>query len=145
MPTKRRNGRIAVLVAALALAGCGDEAEEISNLDYLLPRQHALWEKARRTLASEQPNLNLLRSLEMYLAVRTPRRLDREYDGANKEQVLAKLAELTRAYQAEVLSKLVLQNPQVTAKAGVTIEQIRAAFEGLEADYQAFKAMLPSG
>ena len=162
-----RSFALAAALTAVWLCGCGDkqaekedrgkqgepqmrrrppgriEAAEISSAAYLLARQHALWEAAGRSLRGEKPNLNLLRSIDMYLGGRTHRRLAKEYKGSDKEQVLDKLESLRKAYQANVLPQLELTSPSVRLKPGATLEKVRSAFEKVDAEYKSFRAMVP--
>jgi len=136
----------ALLAATWAhLPGCRDETRRISSADYLLARQHKVWESAAKSLRSDRPNLNLLRSLDMRLDD-TIRRMERkgDYTGADKDKVLAKLKEIRAAYKAQVASKLDFSPTDVALKSGVTLDQLREAFEGLQKDYQQLLALAPA-
>ena len=117
----------------------------MSSGDYLLARQHAVWANARRSLQSAKPNLNLLRSIDLYLGGRTARRIAKEGDRPNKGKLLAALDDLDKAYRAGILSKVVLDKPQVKLKGGVKLDDVRRAFDKIDAAYKAFQAMAQPG
>ena len=132
---------VAIAVAMLAPRGCRDKPADISNSDYLLKRQHEVWLRARDSLRSASPNLNLLRAVDSLLHDRVQRRVRREYSGQNKDHVLDQLEELSRLFQQEVLPKLNISGREVTLAPGTTIDQLRAAFEKLDPKYQALIAL----
>ena len=71
--------------------------------------------------------------------------MKKDYSGPNKEQAIAKLEAIRDGFQAEIMPKLVLDNPgQVTLKPGATLEQIRLAFDKLDEQYRDFQAMVPA-
>lgn len=128
-------------LAVLAAGGCKDKAKSLSDSDYLLGVQHEAWRNSRETLQTPQPELGWLGSVNNLLNGRTPRRVKKDYTGANKAEVLAKLKTLGEAYEAEVVSKLDFRQPQVRLKPGVTIEQVRDAFMKLDGRYRELEAM----
>ena len=133
-----------VALAAILLigpVGCKDEATEMSKADTLLADQHEVWEGARETLHSGQPNLEMLRSVSMYIGGRTLKRVKKDYTGANKEEVIAKLEELKKAYEEKVASKVTMRSPMLQLKPGVTLEDVRKAFDELDGEYRAFQAL----
>ncbi len=123
-------------------AGCGNEPERVSNSNYLLELLDRTWDNALQSLRSGNPNLDFIRSLDILLATRLVRRMNKDYEGADKEQAIAKLEALRDAFQAKVVSLVDLSAPTATLRPGVTIEQVRFAFEKLIPDYQAFQALV---
>jgi hypothetical protein len=129
------------VLAALALAGCKDEAKSLSNSGYLLKLQHEAWQNTRETLQSENPRLTMLHSVHVLLTRRTPRRVEKGYNGPDKEQLLAKLRSLASKYESEVASKVDMSGNEVRLRAGVTLEQVREAFMNLDPEYRELEAM----
>ena len=128
-------------LAALA-AGCGESAEDVSNSEYLLGLLHESWLNARKGLQAEQPDLGPLRAIHILLARRAPRRVQRDYHGPNKEEVLRRLHALRDAYESRIIPKLDLRNPEVRLQPGASLEELRAAFTELDKDYRQIEALL---
>ncbi len=134
---------VAMLVPGLlATAGCGDEAANMSSADALLADLHEVWQNAQKTLQTDNPNLGVFMSVSSYLT-RARRRVETDYTGPNKEEVLAKLDALNSAFESQVASKLTMMDPQIRLKSGVTMEQLRASFASLGEVYQALKSVAP--
>ena len=136
---------LAVVGGLLAAAGCKDKTQEISRPEYLLAHQHRFWKMARETLHSDQPDLYVLVTIEEFLGYRTPRRVKKAYDGADKTEVLARLDALWTAFDAEVLSRLDRSLGLVRLKQGVTMDELRKAFDRVDSEYRTFEAMAPGG
>ncbi|KPK79406.1 MAG: hypothetical protein AMJ81_13290 [Phycisphaerae bacterium SM23_33] len=132
---------IFAVLGLLALPGCRGKTTSISNSDYLLGLLGEAWNNARESLQSDQPNLDLLRSVHVLLTQRAPSRLPKDYQGSNKQQVLDKLKALGDAYTAEVASKMDFLSQRVRLKEGVKLEHVRAAFMKLDKDYRELEAM----
>jgi len=131
-----------ILLAALSAAGgCEDKVETLSSPRHLLDLQHEIWHSARQSLASEKPKLNLLASAAGMLGQRTRRRIKKDYAGANKAEVLAKLDALSRAYFAEVMSKLRMTEAGAALAPGASLEDVRRAFARIDPAYRQFEAM----
>ena len=122
-------------------AGCGESAEDVSNSAYLLGLLQQSWNGAQRSLKSQNPDLDLLRAIHVLLSKRTPRRVRKDYTGANKQEVLAKLESLRDAYEARIVPKLNLRSPQVQLRSGATLEEVRKAFVELDPQYREIEAM----
>jgi hypothetical protein len=120
--------------------GCGGGAEGLSNSSYLLEKLGQAWTNARTGLAAETLNLEPLRGVHVMLG-RTYRRIQKDYTGPNKEQLLAKLAELNTVYEAHILPKLNLRDRAVSLAPGATVEQVRAEFKKLEPAYAEIEAL----
>ena len=132
---------LAALAAGLALAGCKDEIKDISGAKHLLARQHKAWKNAREAFEADEPNLGYLRVVNMLLYGRTKRRVKKEYGGADKAEIMERLDALSAAFQERVIPKLNLNGPKVVLRRGVTMDELRQAFESLDADYRALEAM----
>jgi len=139
--TRPRVWALVALAAGLALAGCKDKMKELSSAERLLARQHKAWNNAREAFKADQPNLEYIRSVSMLLTGRTKRRVKKDYRGADKAEIMAKLDALSAAYQERVMPKVDVTTPKVVLRRGVTMEQLRAAFESLDEDYRALEAM----
>ena len=137
---------LAALLAATSAhsPGCRDETRRMSSADYLLVRQHRLWKRVGESLRSDRPNLNLLRALDVRLDD-TLRRMQTkgDYTGPDKDKVLAMLRKIRAAYKAQVASKLDFSPPEVALRPGVTPEDVRRAFEGLQDDYRRLLTLAP--
>ncbi|KKM16439.1 hypothetical protein LCGC14_1685790, partial [marine sediment metagenome] len=96
----------AAVCLGLLCVGCRDKVKDISNSSHLLDMQHKLWEKTRQTLESSQPNLQYVPAVYKYLRIRTRRRVEKDYTGSNKQQVLAALDAIRKRYESEILSKV---------------------------------------
>ncbi|KPK86662.1 MAG: hypothetical protein AMJ81_00665 [Phycisphaerae bacterium SM23_33] len=131
----------AAALSALAAVGCKKDVESISNSDYLLGLQHKAWKNARESFQSGQPQLGELRTIQRLLCVRTPRRIKKDYQGSNKQQVLDKVNSIARKYQAEVASKLDMAGNVVRLAPGVKVEQVKEAFMKLDEEYRQLEAM----
>ena len=132
---------LAALAAGLALTGCKDEIKDISSAKYLLAQQHKAWKNAREAFEADEPNLGFIRGVDMLLSGRTKRRVEKEYGGADKAEIIAKLDALSAAFQDRVLSKVDVGAAKVVLRRGVTMDELREAFESLDADYRALEAM----
>ena len=135
--------RTAILAACatLALAGCEDKAARLSSSEHLLARQHEVWRNARESLRSSEPNLMYLRSIHIFLRGRTRRRIEKDYTGPDKQEVLDALDALKADYEAKIMSRIDARSFQVTLRPGVTLGEIRAAFEKLDESYGELEAM----
>ncbi|OPX23988.1 MAG: hypothetical protein B1H04_03130 [Planctomycetales bacterium 4484_123] len=142
MPRMRLLSLLAT-ASLLALAGgCGESAEDVSNSEYLLGLLHESWQNARKGLQSEQPDLGPLRAIHILLARRAPRRVQRDYHGPNKEEVLRRLHALRDAYEARIVPKLDLTQPEVRLQPGATVQEVKAAFMELDKAYRQIDALL---
>ncbi len=136
---------VMTLLTLLALTGCKDRAEEISRPEYLLARQHKIWAQARESVHSDRPNLDIFRYVHRFLCYRTPRRVEKAYDGSDKEELLAKLRAVGQAYEKHVHAMLDLTGGRVGLIRGVTIEQLRQAFDKVDEEYRQLEAMTAGG
>jgi hypothetical protein len=125
----------------LAAGGCRDKAKDLSKAETLLARQHELWEQARKTLQSEQPSLERLVDVAQYLGGRVQRRVEKDYSGSNKAEVVAHLDKLGQAYNEQVMSRLIIRAKDVVFRPGATIEDVRSAFAALEPEYQKLRTL----
>ena len=132
---------LAVLAASLALAGCKDEMQELSSAKRLLSRQHKNWNKVRESLKTDQPDLEAIRVVSMLLTGQSKRRVEKEYRGANKAEIIQRLDALSAAFQKRVVSKVDITAPKAVLRQGVTVAQLREAFNSLDEDYRALEAM----
>jgi len=139
--TRPRVWALIALAAGLTLAGCKDKMKELSSAERLLARQHKAWNNAREAFKADQPNLEFVRVVDMLLTGRTKRQVEKKYRGAAKAEIIERLDALSAAYQERVVSKVDVTTPKVVLRRGVTMEQLRAAFESLDADYRALEAM----
>ncbi len=137
----RMSSWAAALALAAALTGCGDDPKDISSADYLLQHFHDAWANARASLDSNDPQLTTLFGLRVYLSQRVPRRLEKEYMGADKAELLAKIKALGETYEATIVEKLDLRRPVPQLKPGVSLDEVRKAFRELEPQYQQIRAM----
>jgi hypothetical protein len=136
---------VAVGTAALpVLAGCKDKAEDISSSEHLLARQHQVWEDALETLGSSNPNYNLVAAAGGRLR-RTLLRVEKDYTGGNKEQVIAKLQDLADKFDAAIAPKLTMTRPQVVLQPDVTAQELKTAFEKLAGEYEQLKTLTSEG
>jgi len=124
-----------LLAATYLLAGCGDDAADISSANYLMRMQHQAWANARASLATDKPNLTILHGIEVFLSQRTPRRLEKEYQGEDRQAILDALAALSEKYGKTIMPKLDVTRQEVQLRPGATIQQVREAFKALDADY----------
>ena len=138
--TTKRWVLVALVAGPIALAGCKDKAKEMSTADHLLGRQHRNWAQARETLRSAEPDTELVRAAGGLLG-RTVRRMKKDYAGPNKEEAIAKLEQLAGRYDAEIAPKLTMSAPRAVLVAGVTMDELRAAFDKLDEEYRAFEAL----
>ena len=139
---EKRLARAAILASAcLALIGCKDSAEDVSNSRYVLGLLTEAWQTAHQSCQAGSPNLEALRSVHVLLCQRVPRRVEKDYSGSDKQEVLAELQRLAEAYEAQVASKLVLTGDKVALRSGVAPEDVRSAFMGLEEDYRKLQAI----
>ena len=126
------------------LAGCGSGAEEVSNSEYLLGLLRAKWQAVRSDLPGSQPDLNVFRSIHDLLSRRVSQRIEKDYNAANKQQVLAKLEALRQGYEAGISARLDYQSPAVRLRSGATLDQIRKAFAELDVQYVEIERLLDS-
>lgn len=130
-----------VTAALLAWAGCGNKAESASNSEYLLGLLHESWVNARAGLQKDPPDLGPLRGIRVMLG-RTPRRVDNDYGGANKQEVLAKLKALRDAYESRVVPMLDLRSQAVRLAPGADIGKLKATFSELDKQYTEIEGLL---
>ena len=83
----------------------------------------------------------MLRLADHFLRFRTPRRIKKAYSGDDKQQILAKLRELGKAYGDEIRPKLDMRGSKVRLAQGVTLEQLRQAFAKLDEQYREFESL----
>jgi hypothetical protein len=140
-----RRPRVTILciLVLLVAGGCDDRRKlcGISDAASLLAQQHTVWHNARATLQSPQPNVAQVAIVSALLGGRTRRRVEMDYAGPNKAEVLAKLDELSGAYQQQVMTKLDTTGPRPVLRAGVSIDVLRDAFMRLDPSYQQLEAM----
>ncbi len=134
-----------LLTVLLAQAGCKDKAEKITSPAYMLDLLSKRWAEARQTLQSDRPNLGVFRTVDHLLRFRLPRRIKKAYSGDNKQQLLGRLRELGRAYRDQIHSRLDMRGNQVRLARGVTLEQLRQAFAGLDEQYRQIESMTGGG
>ena len=135
-----------VLTAAAALlGGCsGDAAKKVSSGEYLLALQHKTWTNARETLKTGKPALTVLTAAGTMVCGRTRARLEKDYHEANRAEVLAKLDEIGKAYLRGVMPKLAADGNGVRLRPGVTLAQLRQAFDTIDVEYRKFEEMTGS-
>ena len=124
-----------VLAAMFLSAGCGDDAADISSANYLMRMQHQAWENARKSLATDEPNLTILHGIDVFLSQRTPRRLEKEYHGEDRQAILDKLADLSGKYARTIMTRLDVTRPEVRLRPGATLGQVRDAFKAVDVEY----------
>ena len=140
MASTLRRAAAPLLLALLAVAGCGDEVEHISGSDYMLSLLHRYWNEARQTLQTDQPDLSIFSVIDINLKGRVLRSVEKSYSGDNKAEAAA-LESITAAFYAEITPKLTARDRSLALADGVTIEQLRAAFDKIDQDYRKFQAM----
>jgi len=129
-------------VAAL-LTGCrGDPAKKVSSGKYLMALQNKTWTNARATLKTDRPVLTVLMAAGTMVCGRTRARLEKDYHEPNRAEVLAKLDEIGQAYLREVMPKLEADGNGVRLRPGVTLAQLRQAFDAVDVEYRKFEAMV---
>ena len=133
------------LLAVSALAGCGDEVKRISGSNFMLDLLHKQWTEARAALQGDQPDLNLLRPIELNLRGRVLRSVEKSYSGDNKQEVINALKSVTAAFRSEIMTKLEPAGRTVQLASGVTLEQLRAAFNKVDEQYRRLRAITASG
>jgi len=140
-----KNALLRSLLAAALLpavgSGCRSAPEKLADPDKLLARQHLLWRSARETLATDQPNLMLIRSVEIYLCARTRSSVEAHYEGPDKADILKQLDSLREAYRDKVISLVDPRSFAVHLKPGVTPAQLRDAFMEIDKDYRRFEQL----
>ena len=129
------------VAAALAAGGCGDKAKSVSDSTYVLGLLREAWPSARESLNSDSPELGKLHSLKIILVERVPRRVEKDYTGSDRQQVLEKVKSLAQGYDSQVWSKLEVVGSQVRLKGDATLEQVREAFMKLDPQYRELEAM----
>ena len=139
--TQPRVWALAALAAALALGGCKDKMKELSSAKRLLARQHKAWNNAREAFKADQANLEYIRVVGMLLTGRTKRAVKKHYRGSDKAEIMERLDALSAAYKERVISKVDVTAPKVVLRRGVTIAQLREAFDSMDEDYRALEAM----
>jgi hypothetical protein len=132
---------VGMCAGLLGPAGCRDKARDLSKAETLLARQHELWDQARKTLQSDQPSLERLVDVAQYLGGRVQRRVEKDYSGSNKAEVIAHLDKLGQAYNEQVMSRLIVRAKDVVLRPGVAIEDVRSAFAALEPEYQKLRTL----
>ncbi len=132
---------LVALAAGLALAGCKDKLKELSSAERLMARQHKAWNNAREAFKADQPDLGYIRVVNMLLTGRTKRQVKKKYRGADKAEIMERLDALSAAYKERVISKVDVTGAKVVLRQGVTIAQLREAFNSLDEEYRALEAM----
>ena len=134
-----------LVTVLLAQAGCKNKTERITSPAYMLDLLSKRWAEARQTLQSDRPNLGVFRTLDHLLRFRLPRRIEKAYSGDDKQQLLGRLRELGRAYRDQIQSRLDMRGNEVRLAPGVTLEQFRHAFAGLDEQYRQLESMTGGG
>ena len=139
--TRPRVWALAALAACLALAGCKDKLKELSSAERLMSRQHKAWNNAREAFKADQPNLEYIRVVNMLLTGQTKRQVKKKYRGSDKAEIIQRLDALSAAFQKRVVPKIDVTAPKVVLREGVTMDQLREAFDSMDEDYLALEAM----
>ncbi|MFB3893744.1 MAG: hypothetical protein ACE15C_17155 [Phycisphaerae bacterium] len=139
--SSRRRGRLAFIIGgliamAVALAGCKSTEKEISEAAHLLAQQHAAWNAALEGCKKGQPDIGQIRTVGEYLYERTRRRVEIDYAGQNKQEVIALLKALGQAYSDTVMAKTVPTATSYALAPGATNQDICQAFLALDPKYQ---------
>jgi outer membrane biogenesis lipoprotein LolB len=123
-------------LASLLLAGCRDQAKQISQTSHLLDSQNQAWSACLEACQKGQPDFGKLRVLGGYLCERTRKRAEVDYTKANKAQVIALLDELGQEFQQNVMLKMYLEGYSIHLNPGVTDQDICNAVLALKDRYQ---------
>ena len=132
------------LAGMLAPAGCSrrkEQARRVSSARYLLDLQHKVWRNARQTLHSDRPNINKVAVVYSLLADRTRRRVEADYTGPDKAELLDRLDRLAKAYRDKVIAQLDMTGAVPALRAGVSADDVRKAFMEIDPDYRRLEAM----
>ncbi|HET6428408.1 MAG TPA: hypothetical protein VFJ30_08365 [Phycisphaerae bacterium] len=132
----------AVLCSPWALGGCGRGRKKASNSEYVLGLLHESWVNARAGLQKDPPDLGPLRGIHVMLGTRAPRRVEKDYAGPNKQQLLERLITLRDAYEAQIVPKLNLQGMEVVLQPPATADEVRIAFAELDKQYRQIEDLL---
>lgn len=132
---------IAAMVLAGMMAGCKNQATAVSDSDYLLKRQHEYWAKARQSVEAGKVDYGSINNLANMLINRTPRRVEMDYAGPNKAQVLEKLKAIRDEFQSTVLAKTETTERGLKAGNGFTDKDVGDAFMKIDPAYRQFEAM----
>lgn len=124
------------LAMSAAMSGCKSEERQISEASHLLAQQHAAWKLALEGCKKGQPDVAQIRNVGEYLYDRTRRRVEFDYAGKNKLEVVALLKELGQAYSETVMSKTVLTTTSYAFAPGMTHQDVCNAFLALDPQYQ---------
>ncbi len=134
------------LAAATAMVctiiGCGGSPKSVSDSKYLLGLLHESWTNARAGIDKNPPDLGPLRGINNMLARRVPRRIEKDYAGSNKAEVLAKITALRDAYTKRISSKLDLRSNVARLRRGAKLQDVRTAFWELDKQYKELEEML---
>jgi len=133
-----------VLASALLLAGaagCKDEMKEMSEYPFFIKVADERWEIARKSLKSDKPNVSYVAVLATDLdEIRG--RLEATYDKPNKDQAVAKVAEIGKAFRADLAKLVDMRYGKVVLLKGVTAEDVAKTVEKTYKTYLEFRAMI---
>jgi len=130
------------VVGAFVLAGCGGGGtESVSDPKYYLGKLSESWKEAREALESGSSDLKPFFFIRRGLSDRTRNKLEDDYKGSNKDEVMAKFDAVREAYEKTIASKLNIGRGEVTVRRGVKLTQVKAAFDALDADVKALVKM----
>ena len=136
--------RMSILLASLllvALAGCKAKAKKMSEYPYSVEKLDKRWGVVRKSFQSDKPQLIfggvLTKDLEDVVDA-----MERTYNEANRDEVMAKLKELTRKFKADMLALVDARTPSPKLMPDATLEDVGEAIERAYQEYQEVRKLL---
>jgi len=132
---------LASALLPVVAAGCKDEMKEMSEYPFFIKGLDERWEIARKSLQSDKPNVSYVAVLATDLEeVRD--RLKTTYHKPNKDQAVGKVAEIAKAFRADLAKLVDMRYGRVVLLKGVTAKDVAETVEKTHKDYLEFRAMI---
>ena len=128
---------LAMVAVALSFSGCGQTAKELSAPPYLFQRLRDHWTAAKAELQRDKPDFGFVAAVQVDMSGPMWRRIDQEYTGPNKAEILKRHAALSATFESTISPMLSSTGYAIVLRPGYTKEQARDAFMKLDGDFEA--------
>jgi len=132
---------LASALLPVVAAGCKDEMKEMSEYPFFIKGLDERWEIARQSLQSDKPNVSYVAVLARDLDD-VHETLQGSYHKPNRDQAVAKVAEIAKAFRADLTKLVDMRRGHVVLLKGVTAKDVAETVEKTHKDYLEFRAMI---